>query len=468
MAVYGPDACLAGMLALPGDGQWAIDTDRVIPGVTAYAVRSFDGDALRFSLPVLIRRPILSEIPLAPMGSAGAVALLIERIKGQAGTDPALGPLAGRGTRFPQQCASTTEPYTVVSSPAALASDLWHAGDRNFADQEGIHLLLTGAVPLPEPCTAHDVTRVLKTAALLCDAVAAFTCSLRIPLLENAWITALDQQLLREALPRYGLVSFIGTGARLARSLTRHRCFFRTAGPKAGVSVPFECPRDLDPVELELPASGRMVTGLGLRKREVFAVAGSNAQGKTTFLEGIIAGMDTHAAGDGRELVVTVHGLRSAEATNCLLAGADVSMFFSALPPGMSGTPKAAFGMGSGSMTMASQVQDAVARHAPLLIIDEDRAAPNLLVRSSLQTAEVTPLSEILARDRQRMGETALVFAACAMDTLVAQADRIMVLDRHEASAIDRGVFRQKVARELERIARDLVQSGTGSQGPLP
>jgi len=32
----------------------------------------------------------------------------------------------------------------------------------------------------------------------------------------------------------------------------------------------------------------------------VFAVAGSNAQGKITFLEGIIAGMDDHAAGDGR------------------------------------------------------------------------------------------------------------------------------------------------------------------------
>ena len=35
------------------------------------------------------------------------------------------------------------------------------------------------------------------------------------------------------------------------------------------------------------------------------------------------------------------------------------------------------------------------------------------------------------------MGDTSLVFAACAMDTLIAQADRIMVLDRHEAKAIE-------------------------------
>ena len=85
-----------------------------------------------------------------------------------------------------------------------------------------------------------------------------------------------------------------------------------------------------------------------------------------------------------------------------------------------------------------------------------NRAAPNLLVRSCLQTGDITPWSEILARDRGKMGETALVFAACAMDTLVAQADRIMVLDRHVAYAVDRTVFRKKVAEFLEKNASDL------------
>jgi len=198
------------------------------------------------------------------------------------------------------------------------------------------------------------------------------------------------------------------------------------------------------------------MTGLGIKRREAFAVAGSNAQGKTTFLEGIVAGMDDHAVGDGREMVVTVHGICTAEAVNAMLAGADVSMFFSALPPGMSGTVHAASGMGSGSMNMAYQVQRAVKRGCPLLVIDEDRASPNLLVRSSLQNEEVTPLSEILSRDRGKMGETALVFAACALDTLVAQADRIMVLDRHVARAVDRDDFRMKVAAALERMAEDL------------
>lgn len=452
----GPDACLSGMLALPGDGRWGIDAAAVVPGVTAYAVRSFDGDALRFSVPVIVRRPLLPEIPLDVRGAAGAVALIIERIKQQVPGVPALGPLAGQGTRFPQHYVSTTEPYTLVRSPSALASDLWHADTRNFADGAGVHLLLCGAVPCPDRFSAGDVSRVEETVAALGDAVAKGVFSLPVRVLEAAWINTLDQQLLRDRLPTLGLVSFVGDGARLARRCTRYRCFFRTAGPKAGVSVPFACPKELLPVELELAAGNRTVTGLGIRKREVFAVAGSNAQGKTTFLEGIIAGMDDHAAGDGRELVVTVEGLCTAEAVNCELAGADVSMFFSALPPGMAGTARAACGMGSGSMTMAFQVQGAIARGAPILLIDEDRAAPNLLVRSCLQTGEVTPLSEILAHDRGKLGDTALVFAACAMDALIAQADRILVLDRHVATAIDREVFRRRVAALLEKMARDL------------
>ncbi len=457
MAADGPDACLERILALPGNERWGIDTAHAIPGVTAYAVRSFDGDALRFCLPLIVRRPLLSEIPLDVRGAAGAVALVIERIKQKAASEPGLGPLTGRGTKFPHHYASMTEPYSIVSSPAALASDLWHAGNRNFADPGGIHILVSGAVPSPPVFFSHDVTSVMETAARLCDAVTACVFSLPARVLEAAWITALDQQLLRERLPSLGLVSFIGDGARLARHCTHYRCFFRTAGPKEGVNIPFTCPQELQPLELDLAASNQRITGLGIRKREVFAVAGSNAQGKTTFLEGIIAGMDDHAAGDGRESVVTVHGLCTAEATNCLLAGADVSMFFSALPPGMEGTAQAAYGMGSGSMTMASMVQRAVVQGAPLLIVDEDRAAPNLLVRSCLQTGEVTPLSEILAGDRGKMGETALVFAACAMDTLVAQADRIMVLDRHVASGIDREEFRRKVADSLEKMAGDLL-----------
>ncbi|MDD1702759.1 MAG: hypothetical protein LUQ31_07270 [Methanoregula sp.] len=463
----GDDALLSAITGAAGDGTVLIDRSRMVPGVTAYAVRSFDSDALQFSIPVLVTRPLVSEIPLDPRGAAGAVALLIERIKQKAAGEPALGPLAGKDTRFPGHYAAALEPYTLVRSPDALASDLWHADTRNFADAEGIHLVLCGAVPYPAPGPAGDLHMLTDTTSALLDAVKKIVIAQPARVLETAWISALDQQLLRDRLPALGLVSFVGDGAKPARSCTQYRCFFRTAGPKTGVNIPFSCPQELDPVEIELPASNRIVTGLGIKQREVFAVAGSNAQGKTTFLEGIIAGMDDHATGDGRESIVTVQGVRSAEAMNCELAGADISMFFSALPPGIDGTVKSAYGMGSGSMTMARQVQQAIRQRAPLLIIDEDRAAPNLLVRSCLQRDEITPLAEILSYRRDLMGGTTLLFAACAMDALIAEADRIMVLDRCVAFGIEREEFRRRVADMMREVAGGLEKDKPENQSRL-
>jgi hypothetical protein len=66
MAEYGPDACLHEILSLQGDGRWGIDTAHAIPGVTAYAVRSFDNDALLFSLPLIVHRPSCQKSRLTP------------------------------------------------------------------------------------------------------------------------------------------------------------------------------------------------------------------------------------------------------------------------------------------------------------------------------------------------------------------------------------------------------------------
>jgi predicted ABC-class ATPase len=435
-----------------GDGAW-IDSSRILPGITAFLVRSFDKEALQFSFPLIVQRDLPAEIALDPAGADGAAAALIERVKEQAENEPALGPLYGKGIPGSQRYRDTIEPYTVIHSDDALASHLWKADAKNCCDREGVHVLLRGAIPCPDSDRQRTVADALGG---LADAVGKIVEKTPVRVVEAAWLASLDQKLLRKGLREQGLVAFVADSSKLARTLTHHRCFFRVAGPKTGVNIPFCCPVELEPVELVLPASGGNVTGLGIRQREVLAVAGSNAQGKSTFLEGILAGMDDHAPHDGRELVVTARGACTAESTTMGLAGADISMFFSALPPGVSGTVRSVHGMGSGSMTMAWQVQSAIARHAPLLIIDEDHAAPNLLVKSCLQKEEITPLSEILVHDRTKMGDTALVFAACAMDTLIARADRIMVLDRHEASAIDKGGFRRMLADSLRKTADGL------------
>ena len=438
-----------------GDG-YTFDHSQDLPDVTTYLIPAFDRDALLFSLPILFFRRLPEEVPLDPRGSDGAVHSVIERMKGKARQDEALAPLCGRGTRFPGRYDATVEPYTVVHSDEAIGAHLWHTDNRNFADGYGIHLLVRGALPSLLSGLPPDTRHLKNIFRDLLDSLAAIVDETPHRTLERAWMHSLDQKLLRERLPDLGLVAFIGDGSRPAREITRHRSFFRIAGVKDGLNVPFTCPAGLKPLELELPVTGETVCGLGIRRKEVFAVAGSNAQGKSTFLSGIIAGMDDHAEGDGREKIITVRGVETAEAMNCELAGSDVSWFFSTLPLGLGGTVRAPYGMGSGSMTMAAQVQRACSGGAPLLILDEDRAAPNLLVKSCLQNEDVTPLSEILAGQRHKIGDTTFLFAACAMDTLVAQADRIMVLDRHAAVAIEKNQFLALLKDSLKKTAGQL------------
>jgi hypothetical protein len=63
----------------------------ILPGTITYLVRSFDGEALQFSFPLLIRRELLTEIDLDPAGSDGAISALIECIKEHAHHVPELG-----------------------------------------------------------------------------------------------------------------------------------------------------------------------------------------------------------------------------------------------------------------------------------------------------------------------------------------------------------------------------------------
>lgn len=435
-----------------------IDRRRVSYGTTAYLIAAFDQSALQFSLPIRIPRRLTDELPLDPRGVDGAVACLIEACKARARdrADPALDPLVGRGTRFPHRYHAITEPYTLIHSPALIGEGLWKAGGRNYADTDGIHLTLNGALRYGQPGDAGEQRRVVEELTALVGAVArAFD---RVPLrpLEREWINALDQRLLRDQLPAMGLVSFIGDGTRPARQCTDARCFFRVAGIKPGVHLPFTCPPELDPTEVELPASHQVIAGLGIREREVLAIIGSNGQGKSTMLQAVIAGVDDHQIGDGRERVITRTEPAIAEAGSTEMNGTDLSLFFRALPPGLNGSPEAAFGQGSGSMGMASQIQQAIAREAPLLVFDEDRAAANLLVPGCLSGPEVRVLSTLLADERELLGMTALVFTAGTLDILVAQADRILVLDGHRATAIGRSAYRTRLKQYLSKVLETL------------
>ncbi len=116
----GRDAALGRFLSSAGGDGWVPDTPRILPNTTAYLVRTFDGEALQFSFPLLVKRDLWSEIPLDPAGSDGATAALIEQVKEQAHNVSELGPLYGRGTQFSPRCSDIIEPYTIVHSDDAI------------------------------------------------------------------------------------------------------------------------------------------------------------------------------------------------------------------------------------------------------------------------------------------------------------------------------------------------------------
>ncbi len=439
-----------------GDGRARIDHPVIRDLVNTYLVRSLDGTALRFSIPVLLAAPVLAPGP----GSDGAVGVIIDAIKAAVHGERGLGPIAGIGTEHPRHCLQNIEPVTLVASRSAIGTDLWRPDHGNRVDGGGVHLTVRGALPYPGAPTPARTRGIEEDFQALLGALDRVVS--RVPARDIAAARALsiDQKELRCALPGIGLVSFIADGTRPARRFTHLRCHHRIAGPKEGVHVPFRCPQDLDPVEVELAGSGRVVTGLGIRRREVFAIAGSNAEGKSTLLHAVIAGQDDHAAGDGRELLVSVNGVARADAGERGLFGADVSLFFSRLPPGVGGDPGAAFGQGSGSLVMAHEIQTALRARAPLLILDEDRAATNLLVPGCLQGDEVTPLATLLATRREALGETTILFAASSLDVLIAQADRIMRLSDHETGALDRREFRRRLDHYLAGVREHLAEGG--------
>jgi len=430
----------------------AIDLRHLREGINAYCVRSPDGASLQFAMPLLIPRLLPDGID--HRGADGAVGVIIDEVKRAAAADTCLRPLGGFDTVSPARYAGGIEPVTLVRSDSAVGSELWKPDAENMFGPDGLHCTVRGAAPYPGPPEGKAIREIAETVAALADGIDEVMRRVSPVDLAAAATLSLDQKLLRARLPSMGLVCFIGDGTLPARSYTRFRQHYRVAGPKEGVHIPFVCPEEIGPIEVELPASGRRVTGLGIRQREVLAIAGSNAQGKTTLMNAIRAGEDDHAEGDGREPVVTVRGARVAETGGQYLSGADVSLFFRSLPPGMSGTPKAAFGQGSGSMTMAVQVAAAVREGAPLLLIDEDRAAANLLVRSTLQEEDVTPLSEILTERPEALRSTACVVAASSLDPLIARADRILVLRGHCAGAISVAAFRVAYLDYLEQCAR--------------
>ncbi|MFP6664867.1 MAG: ABC-ATPase domain-containing protein [Deltaproteobacteria bacterium] len=204
-----------------------------------------------------------------------------------------------------------------------------------------------------------------------------------------------DQVALRAALEARGLVAFLADDALLPRaSGVDDR-------PLAG-GLPLHAPAPLA-VELDAPNAGRL-RGLGIR-RGVTLVVGGGYHGKSTLLEALARSVYDHIPGDGREFCVTN------EATVCVRAedgravhGVDLRPFIHDLPLGRDAADFSSEDA-SGSTSQAAAIVEALEAGARVLLIDEDTAATNFMIRDArmrrLVPAGSEPITPFIDRVRQ-------------------------------------------------------------------
>jgi predicted ABC-class ATPase len=254
-----------------------------------------------------------------------------------------------------------------------------------------------------------------------------------------------DTDALRHALPALGLVAFVADGAVLAR---RSGVDDR---PLEG-AVPFRTPESLR-VDVTLPNQGR-ISGMGIPEG-ITLIVGGGFHGKSTLLRALERGIYDHVPGDGRELAVSRPDTVKVRAEDGRrVHRVDVSGFVAHLPTGADtsdfGTDNA-----SGSTSQAASIVEAVEAGAGVLLVDEDTAATNLMIRDARMQALVAKQSEPLTPfvdlirplATQQAVSTVLVMGGSGdyMDV----ADRVLMMDAYQA-------------REVTERAREVAAAPTG------
>ncbi|MDE0199994.1 MAG: ABC-ATPase domain-containing protein, partial [Caldilineaceae bacterium] len=195
-----------------------------------------------------------------------------------------------------------------------------------------------------------------------------------------------DADALRSMLARRGLIAFVADGSILPRlSGVDDR-------PMGGEEViPFSSPESRR-IAFSLPNAGS-VTGMGVGEG-VTLIVGGGYHGKSTLLRAIERGVYNHRPGDGRELVVSAPDLVKIRAEDGrAVSGVDISAFIGDLPLGKS-TRRFSSENASGSTSQAAAIVEAMESGASGLLIDEDTAATNFLIRDARMQALVPKESE--------------------------------------------------------------------------
>lgn len=207
-----------------------------------------------------------------------------------------------------------------------------------------------------------------------------------------------DHVALLQSLEDNQWVTFINDGAVLARRSGISQL------PMEG-AVPFESPRSLRQT-VTLPHAGD-VTGMAIEPG-ITLIVGGGYHGKSTVLSAIQRGVYAHVPGDGRELVATLpEAVKIRAADGRPVTKVDVSPFINHLPTGAN-TREFSTQNASGSTSQAASIIEALGMECPLLLIDEDTSATNLMIRDErmreLVVAAQEPITPLIDRIRGLAG----------------------------------------------------------------
>ena len=205
-----------------------------------------------------------------------------------------------------------------------------------------------------------------------------------------------DADHMRSQLAGLGLVAFVADGSTLPR-----RSGVDDRPLSEDQAVAFSSPGTLRVALDRLNAAP--LTGMGV-PRGITLIVGGGYHGKSTLLDAVARGVYNHRPGDGRECVVADPSATRIQAEDGRsVVGVDISPFIGRLPGGQD-TTRFATANASGSTSQAAAIIEALEAGSRLLLIDEDTAATNFMIRDrrmqALVTGEDEPITPLIDRVR--------------------------------------------------------------------
>lgn len=235
-----------------------------------------------------------------------------------------------------------------------------------------------------------------------------------------------DYYFIRSQLDNMGIVAFIANGSILPRrSGLDDRPFEKGA-------VEFKSPPSYE-VKITTPHRGE-ISGMGIPEG-ITVITGGGFHGKSTLLNSITMGVYPHIPGDGREYVVTnPTALKIKAEDGRFISKVDISPFIGGLPFDKD-TNKFSTDFASGSTSMAASIIEAIEMGVKLLLIDEDTAATNFMIKDEVMREflppdkePITPFIERIREIYEKKGVSTIVVTGGSGEYLKV-ADNIIVME---------------------------------------